>query len=317
MSGIICDCNEQIKNLGVPNCITQIGRPSRLTFVPLYTEAGVENYIDTTTATLDSTYFNGKQYATDPYSRFYPLPIDLKNVEMPKGDAVYQEFDDGTKKFVRFGARSLTAILPDSAPVLIGKLHSMKCGKWGVYITTDTGNLVGIERTKGMLYPMRLSDNTLNAMWQFATGSTLGQSMLSLEFHPSDLDEQINFISNADISIDLVSQWKGKLDTKISQVTSARGATTFSVDIYSDFGSAKTKDPIENLVAADLVLYNITTSSAVTISTLVESTTIAGRYVVTFTSQTTTNDLRLSLGTTDAAKALDDSSWSSVIIGLD
>lgn len=317
MSGIICNCNDSIKNLGVPNCISQFGRPSRLTFVPLYKEDGTENYIDTATAALDQTYFDGLQYNTDPYSRFYPMPIDLKNVEMPKGDSVYQEFDDGTKKFVRFGARSMSAIVPDSAPVYIGKLNSMKCGKWGVYLTSDSGNLGGIERTSGKLYPYRLSDNTLNAMWQFQTGTTLGQIMLGLEFLHSDLDENFSFIASSDIGIDLTAQWKGKLDTSISQVAAARGATTFSVDIFSDFGSVKTKDPIENLVAADLVLYNITTSSAVTISTLVESTTVAGRYVVTFTSQTTTNDLRLSLGTTTAAKQLADDSWSDLIIGLD
>lgn len=317
MSGIICNCDTNIQNLGLPNCIAEFGRPNRLTFVPLYKEDGTENYIDTATATLDATFFNGLQYNTDQYSRFYPLPIDLKNVEMPKADAVYQEFDDGTKKFVRFGARSLTAIVPDSAPVLIGKLNSMKCGKWGVYITSDSGNFGGIERTAGKLYPYRLSDNTLNAMWQFQTGSTLGQIMMALEFLHTDLDENFSFIDASDISIDLSSQFKGKLDTKISQVTSARGATTFSVDIYSDYGNAKTKDPIENLVAADLSLYNITTSSAVTISTLTESTTIPGRYVVTFTSQTTTNDLRLSLSTSDVAKQLAGDTWSDLIISLD
>lgn len=318
MSGIICECNESIKNLGVPNCIDSFGRPYRLTFVPLYKEDGTENYIDTTTAALDSTYFNALQYNTDPYARFYPLPIDLKNVEMAKGEPVYQEFDDGTKKFVRFGARTMTAIIPDSAPVLIGKLHSMKCGKWGVYITSDTGNLGGIERSKGLLYPMRLSDNTLNAMWMFATGSTLGQAMLNLEFHHSDLDEKINWIADSDIGIDLTSQWKGKLDTNISQVAGLRGTTTFSVDIYSDYGSAKTKDPIENLVAADLTLYNITDSATVTISTLVEDTVIPGRYVVTFTAQTAaTETLRLGLSTTDVAKTLDATSWLPVVIDLD
>jgi hypothetical protein len=168
-----------------------------------------------------------------------------------------------------------------------------------------------------MLYPMRLSDNTLNAMWMYATGSTLGQSMLNLEFHHSDLDEKINWISDSDIAIDLTSQWKGKLDTNISQVAALRGATTFTVDIYSDYGSAKTKDPIENLVAADLTLYNITDSASVTIDTLVESTTVPGRYVVTFTSQTTTDTFRLGLGTTTAAKALDATSWLDVVIDLD
>jgi len=317
MSGIICECNEAVKNLGVANCLDAFGRPQRITFVPLYKEDGTENYIDTTTAALDATYFNSLQYHTDTNSRFYPLPINLKNVEMPKADPVYQEFDDGTKKFVRFGARSMTALVPDIAPIYIGKINSKKCGKMGIYITSDTGNLGGTERTKGLLYPLALADNTLNTMWEFAGGSTLEMGKIAMEFDTSVLDEQFNWINNSDISISLTTQFKGKTDTNIAQLAANRGATTFTVDIYTDYGSTKTKIPVEGLVTADFALQNLTVPATIVITSATESTTVPGRYVFVIPTATVTIDLRLNLSTSTAAKPFADGTWNDVIIGLD
>ncbi|HEY1044953.1 MAG TPA: hypothetical protein VGF79_00845 [Bacteroidia bacterium] len=316
MSGLICECNENVKNLGLPNCIEKFGRPFRITFVPLYKEDGTENFIDTSTATLNKAFFDALQYNDNRYARYFPVPVDMKNVNMPKGDAVYEEFDDGSKEFVRYGSRTFEAIFKGTGPAYIGKINSHRCGKLGVLITSDTLNLGGYEKSKGKLYPLPLADSTLHAMFAFKSGNTNEGGALAFEFLNTVLDEKFSWISSSDIGIDLINEWKGMRDTTLEQVAALRSTTTFTVDITQDFGTIKTKTAVEGLVAADFVLYNVTDAGAVTISTCVESTTVPGRYAFTFTAQTNTDILRLSLGSTDAAKPFDDAGWEDVAIAL-
>lgn len=319
MSGLICECDEPVKNLGIVNCVDKFGRFQRITFVPIYKTDGTENYIDAENDALDAAYFNALQYNADTNSRYYPLPLNLKNVENSKGDPVYKTFDDDTKEFVRFGARTLKFILSgDVAPVLLGKINSKKCGKMGIFITSDTKNFGGIEKTKGKLYPIQLADHTLNALWSFATSSQNEEIMVAMDFDPSVLDEKFSWINSSDIGLDLITAWKGKVDTNILQVAGNRSGTTFKVDIYSDYGNAKKKLPVTGLVTADFSLYNITDSASLTLTSATEDTLVPGRYAfVISASQTTTDELDLSLAGTTNAKPFEDASWADVNIQLD
>jgi len=318
MSGLICECNEPVKNLGLVNCIDKFGRFFRLTFVPIYKTDGTENYINAESDALDLAYFNDLQYNADTNARYYPLPLNLKNVENSKGDPVYKTYDDDTKEFVRFGARSLKAILSgDVAPVLVGKINSKRCGKMGIFITSDTKNFGGIEKTKGKLYPIQLADHTLNALFNFANSAGNEEIMLAMDFDPSVLDEKFSWISSSDIGIDLITGWKGKVDTNIAQVAANRSTTTFKVDIYSDYGTAKKKLPVTGLVTADFSLYNLTDAASATLTSATEDTLVPGRYAFVIASaQTNTDLLALSLAVTANAKPFEDASWSDVSIAL-
>jgi hypothetical protein len=279
---------------------------------------GTENYIDLSSAALDQTYFDALQYNTDPYGQVLPDACRSQEYRVPKGDAVYEDFDDGSKEFVRYGSRSLTGkIIGDVAPIYVGKINSKKCGKIGIYLTSDTQNFGGIERTKGKLYPMQLSPQTLNAMWDFGNGSSNGHIPLSMEFVNTILDEQFSWISKEDIGISLITQWNGKLDTNIEQLALNRSTTTFTVDISLDFGNAKTKLPVTGLVTADFTLTDLTTPGSITITSATESTTTPGRYAFVIPTTTVTHDLRLGLSSSTAAKPFDGGTWKNVIVSLD
>jgi hypothetical protein len=318
MSGLICECNEPVKNLGIVNCVDKFGKFQRLTFVPIYKTDGTENYINAETDALDAAYFNALQYNADTNARYYPLPLDMKNVENAKGEPVYKTYDDDTKEFLRFGARTLKALLAgDVAPVMVGKINSKRCGKMGIFITSDTKNFGGIEKTKGKLYPIQLADNTMNALFSFANNSANEEIMISMDFDPSVLDEKFSWISSSDIGLDLITAWKGKVDTNISQLAANRSTTTFKVDIYSDYGTAKKKLPVTGLVTADFVLYNITDSASLAITSATEDTLVPGRYAfVISVAQTATDELDLSLAVTANAKPFEDAAWSDVNILL-
>lgn len=308
----ICNCTSTIGNLGLPSCEPEIGIIKRMILVSLYKEDGTLNYVDTT-ATLNAAYFDALQYNTDTFQRWYPLAKDLKNVETTKADPVYFEFADGSKEFVRDGIRSFMAIIPNGFPKIVGKIMASGCRRLGVYFVDDRGNLVGYEKSTGNLYPLELSQNTLNAFYNYANDSQNQRVMLSFEFDSKLQDEYISYIEAADMGKDLLRELNGMMDVTISQV--GTGTTTgFSAKLVLDYGNAKTKQPVSGLVAADFVLYNVTDSLAVTISTVTESPD--GTYAFTFTSQTATDILRLSLATTTAANPFDDNSWSAVQITL-
>ena len=317
MSGIVCTCDSQVKHLGLPGCSAQIGIPKRLIWVPTFKTDGTLNYIDTSTAAIDtSAYWNGLQYNTDPSARYFPLPADIESVETDRSETVYQTFESGRKIKVRDGVRSFKGFYPEMATPMIDKLDSKGCAKHSIFIVDHYGNLVGEEKSSGKLYPLQIADNSMDAFFKFANDSTVSGVPIMLEFAQNVRDAKISYIPASEIGIDLFTQFNGKLDTSIAQVAANRGATTFQFDMYLDYGNVVKKKPVEDLVAADLLLYNVTDSASVTISTLVESTTVPGRYTVTFATQTVTDILRLSLNTSDVAKGYDGEQWEEVEIAL-
>lgn len=317
MSSIICTCDSPVKHLGLPNCSDAIGILLRPVLVPTYKANGTLNFVDTTSTISTSAFWDALQYNTDPTARYYPLPANMEDVQTPKGETVYQEFPSGRKSYVRDGVRTFMASLPEKPAKLVGKLKSKGCSKFSVFFIDSNGALVGIEKSLGKLYPMPIADNTLNSIYNFATDTTVPMVMLQWEFDTSIQDEQIAIINATDIGVDLLTQFNGKTDTNISQVAAARSTTTFSVDIYNDYGTAKTKLPVEGLVTADFTLYNVTDAGALTFTSVTEDTLIAGRYAcVISAAQTATDILRLGLSTTDAAKPFDDGTWADVQIAL-
>ncbi len=318
MSGQVCTCDSPVKHLGLPNCTDLVGIPKRLIFVPTYKNDGTLNYIDTTTAAIDTeAYWNGLQYNTDESARYFPLAKDFESVEMPKGESVYEEFPSGRREYVRDGVRTFMGILPKTAIPLIGKLKSKGCAKHSVFIVDNLGNLIGYEKTLGMLYPLQMSDNTLNSIFQFATDTTVPKIEVRFEFAVSIADEKISFIKVEDIGISLFDQFSGKRDINIAQVTAERSTTGFAITIYEDYGDAKTKQPVEGLVTADFELYNDTDSLAVVITSATESTTVPGKYVFVIPAQTVTDNLTLSLSSSAPAKPFNDGTWEDLTISLD
>lgn len=309
---IDCTCGVNAGNLGTVNCPPQIGKILRTNFVNRYKDDGTENYIDTT-VTLNKAFFDALQYHTDTSERVYPLPEDLEEVETPKGETVYKSYASGRKVKIRQGQRDFTAQLPLAAAAMIGKINARGCTKQSVYLFTTIG-VLGVRKEAGKLHPIAIAPETIDAMLALQTDADAQHAVLMMQWAQDVEDKELSIIPYSKITgIDLFTQFKGKLDANIEQVGS-KSTTTFSVKITNDYGDAVDLFPVKNLIAADFVLYNVTDSAAVTISTCTESPD--GTYVFTFTAQTNTDKLRLSLGTTAAAKPYDDATWADVEIVL-
>jgi len=317
MSGIICTCDAPVKHLGMPGCTDSIGILLRMILVPTYKNDGTLNYVDTTSTIDTAAFWNNLQYNTDETARYYPLSVNLEEVAANKGESVMQEFASGRKYHVRDGVRDFSAQAVDLPAKMVGKIKSKGCSKFSAFFVDNNGALVGQEKSLGLLYPLQIADNTLNAYYAFATDTTLPITMISWQFDVSVLDEQLAIINASDIGVDLLTQFNGKIDTNIAQVAANRSTTTFMVDIYNDYGTAKTKLPVEGLVTADFTIYNVTDAGALTLTSATESTTVPGRYAMVISAaQTATDIIRLGLSTTDAAKPFDAGTWADVQIAL-
>jgi hypothetical protein len=259
--------------------------------VPKFDSTGALNKI-TLPATLNAAYFTALINNVDRSKRWYPLP-KFVNVATPKGESVYETFEDQSKKFVSEGVRTLTAVLPAFNPNYLSVLKSGRCADMAVYIVDKNGALVGLTNGEAnVLYPFVLNPNTIDAIFQWATDTTGSNINFSMEFNPDMKDEEINKIDASAFAAGVnLLNLQGLYDAFVTYANTSATTMTFTLD--TKFGTVNAKVKVKGLVAADFALFNQTTSTAVTILTASESTVTPGTYTLTYASQTVGNVLRL------------------------
>jgi hypothetical protein len=267
-----------------------IGAARKLILVSKYSNAGNLNKV-TLPATLNQAYFDALINNADRSLRWYPLP-KFVNVQIPKAESVFETFEDGSKKFVHEGVRSMTALFPGVGPQYLSVLKSGRCSEMAAYIIDKNGALVGLTNDEeGVLYPFSINQGTMDAILQWATDTTGTNIAFQMEFDVDMKDEEISLIANNQlVSVNLLNL-VGLYDAKVSYTST--GQTAMVIKLYAKYGNAGQLTPIQGLLAADFALYNVTTSAAVTVATAVESTTVPGTYTLTYTSQTIGNVIRL------------------------
>ena len=284
-----CSCTSKYSNSGTPNCLGDlIGAARKLILVSRYDNTGALNKVSLP-ATLNQAFFDALINNTDRSKRWYPLP-KFVNVTMPKEDSVFETFEDGSKKFVREGVRTFTAVLPGTGPQYLSVLKSARCSDMAVYIVDKNGALVGLTNGEpDVLYPFAINQGTMDAILQWATDTTGTNINFSMEFDIDQKDEQISLIANSQlVSVNLLNL-KGLYDAYVDYTST--GQTSMVAVLHSKYGNVGQLVGIQGLVAGDFALFNVTTATAVTILTAVEAP--AGTYTLTYASQTAGNVLRL------------------------
>jgi hypothetical protein len=122
--------------------------------------------------------------------------------------------------------------------------------------------------------------------------------MLQGQWDVLQKDDDLRMISASSITAANIVNLKGLMNVYTTIVSTS--TTTMVLDLYAKVGNIVTNYPIEGLVTADFVssdtgstskMYNITDASDVTV-TAAESTTIDGRYTLTYTAQTVADVLQ-------------------------
>lgn len=298
----ICSCDSfSIGNMGLPACVQAASETRRLIFTRYIKDDGTIPAIlstdDLTTAFWNTHIqrYDNSGTLVDADERWYITP-NLENATDERGEPTYQEFNMGSRAFVRQANRQASYFIPNAAAELLAQIEKFKCqSELGVWLVDFKDNLIGNGSESGKLQPIKIDVNSLDARLIKATGGNTVQGiMLMFDFDMSEFDHDLKMIYAEDISV-LPSTLKALIDV-VPGTPSSISTTGFTIQLNTKYGSFKSPQPIKNLVAADFVLAEIDpTPGAITISSCTESSTTPGLYSFTFTAQTSGDILKLTL----------------------
>jgi hypothetical protein len=274
-----------------------MGVAANFILVPLIANDGTFNYIDPT-ATLNDAYFTALINEADDSKRWYPTG-KLKNVTTDRADPILETFEDGSSVFIRDGIRNFTAMIIKGSFELAKQFNANRCSTFGIFIVDLDGNILGTTKTgSNYLYPIACDAATFYAKPVFTTDTTIQKIMLMGQWDVLQKDDDLRMISASSISAANIVNLKGLINVYATIISTS--TTTMVVDLYAKVGDMANNYRIEGLVTADFVssdtgstskMYNITDASDVTV-TAAESTTIDGRYTLTYTAQTVADVLQ-------------------------
>lgn len=285
----ICSCDYSLQNTGLPNCNYVLKYAIAAMLVPMRDSAGTANKI-ASGATVNDAYILGKFNDTDKTQRFYYLK-NLKNANIgTPAEPVYQTFDDNSKVKIDNGITSASFIFAASSPTFLSKMQSFECEQMGIYFIDKEGYIIGIASGNDLL-PIEIAQNSMNSQPTYGTPTTTYQITTSFDWAQSvdhgDVRAWENTVNWSSSTIASLLDVSGLVSGGVAQ-------TTFTVDLFYDYGSLNNKLPAEGLVIGDFSLYNETDAASITLTTVTESTTVPGRYVFVYPSQTVADVLTLS-----------------------
>ena len=286
----VCVCSEGLGNTGTVACLGDVKNTKMLIVVPTFDSTGAKNSFPIS-STLDQAFLDARINDVDQSKRWRPVS-GLENVTDTIADSTFETAASGTKSFVKEGIRSFFAELwgaAVSASEYLGILKKMHCTDMSVFLLDYNNNLIGtVPVTEdGNLYPIRIDKNSWEAKLVKATDTTQQKVALTFDFEKNERDEQLRYFAETEYSADFAGA-DGLLD--IFSTNTSVGTTSAVIDLYTRFGTAKVKEPMKGLLAADLAIFNITDSLAVAVVSLTESPD--GTYTITYAAQTVADVLR-------------------------
>jgi hypothetical protein len=284
-----CVCGATLQNTGTPDCPNVIEIARHLILVPELAANGTENRVLAANGFTPAN-LTPKLDASDRKDRFYPI-LNIENVEDVRGETVYEEMNSGKRAQVRKGFRTFTGFILDADPVLLEKLQSFGCTRFGAYVIDKNFSVV-YRKNDGAptyAYPILIDQDTFDVQMVKGTDSEVPKIMISFQFRDNMKDSDLRLVSQEDTGLSITDIY-GLLDVDgtLSSITTAG----FTIDLATAYG-----DPVENLLLADFSCAEITpTPGAVALTSVTESSTVAGQYAVVFTSaQTSADELRLTI----------------------
>jgi hypothetical protein len=283
----LCKCGDAGGNLGVKNCYEAFGIGVGIFLMQTFKADGTRNSIPAITD-VDDAFITAKLNNVDLAQRWYPLQ-NIKAIESERADDVTEEAPDGSITIIKEGVRPYAFYVLRGGAVLKKNIAKSRCKDYSFFIITKDNQLIGMDKTAGTeLFPIRIEPSTLSSKLVLATDTTAEKVSVNFQF---DQREDDGDLAAMDVNDDAeLSGYNGLLDIK-STVVGTPTTTGFVIDLNDYFGPLNGKGKLTGLVAADFVLYNVTDSSVIVITSVTEAT--AGRYTFVIPAQTSGDELRL------------------------
>ena len=276
--GNLCVCGQGKQNLGLSGCPDLMKIARRLIIVPELDASGAKNEL-ANVAAVTKAALQAKFDETEIDDRFFALDI-MENVENLRADTKFQEFDSGSKAKIEDGIKQFTGFLVNRNTVLLEKLQSWGCQKFGVYIIDKSGNFIYFtdSSTKLLVQPLMVQEKSWDAQYISATEGETSMIKITFDFRFTMADKYIRYIPVESLDFDgLGSDLYSLID--VNGAYSGISQTGVTLTLTDDYGL-----PVKNLLTGDFALYNNTTLAAVIITGFTESAD--GVYDMVFASQT-------------------------------
>ena len=287
-----CEC-VNAGNLGLPQEYCKNGVIIGIGLQNRYNSTGVANVIDLNVSSI-TTAWTAKLTATDKTIRINPL-MGLRQYVEQNADAVYVADNQGIDEFVREGDRKFTIEKWNVPSILSDKINAWRCIEKVAYFYTEKG-VLGLKVGNNFTgIPL----SVLHAKHENELGDQPSKCMINGQLAREVEVGQFWFISYEDLNTTRATQI-GFADVNITIADAAVDGgtnTTVGLKMRSNFGNGLVASTdVLGLVLADLVIYNVTTATAITGVSLTE---IEGeKYTLTFPSQTTADVVRISVNAT-------------------
>lgn len=291
-----CTCESAFGNTGVSNCELIKNATYSVILQAKYKADGTLNYIDTSNpATIGATVLALTTAVTPALERLYPLPV-AENVTMEQTETGYETAPSNRKYKTQDGVRTnvFQFLGVNSSFRFLGELDKFGCKEMVYFIVDSEGSLFGQSNEAGKLYGVPVASNTFDTMLMHASDTTVQKIQLQFDTQFGFNDSMWKGITANDLGYN--AQDLRGLITVNGAVFGTPTATEVVVDLFRSTNSAVTPTvPFVGLVLADWTLTEVSpTAGAIVVATAVESTTIAGRYTITFASQTSDDVLEVS-----------------------
>jgi hypothetical protein len=284
-------CNLTLNNTGEVACPSIFDYTTAVYLMPLVGSAGTNNKIDISAfQAAPKTYIEGLVNQSNPLDRIYPIN-NLKNVTDERGEPVFEEFEDGTKNFVKEGVRVFTALKPKVSTRWVKRVNGVRCApNFGVFFVTNGNQIVGkrISDTDEDMYPVEVEKQSFYVGLTKATPTTVQKGAITFEISPSENDGDLVMIPASEMGTLRPNSLGGLVDAVASYSGISTTGVTITLSVFDSNIMANV--PVTGLLTGDLALYNVTDSAAVANATFTESSD--GVYDVTFAAQTVSDVMR-------------------------
>ena len=294
---VVCSCDTGGGNTGRPGCFGVFDVTVQVILVSYRKPDGSINGIDLSTLSaggtiLDQTDLDNLVRDINPKTRFYPTQ-NLKNITDVRADDINEEFEDTSSVFIQQGARSFEGMIIKGDPILLGNLQSWRCQTTGVFFIDKSGNLIGDASVDGFLNPVLIQDDSFSAGLVLGTDTTKQKIMLKFIISQLFSDNNLGMIEGQSITAALKGV-SGLVDV-IAETPTGISTTEFTVQLNTKYGGVLSPIAAEGLQLSDFAMTEVTpTPGPIVISSVTESSSVAGLYTFVFPTQTSADLLRIS-----------------------
>lgn len=250
--GVCIICNDPSKNTGRPVDAKPFGVVGQMLAVALNADDGTEFEIDLS-ADFDQAALDAHINNVDKSKRWYPLN-EVENWDgAPKSETEFQEFNSKNKSKLSDGIRSASCVIAQTVSKYAGQLKEVgECRKIGMFFVDSCGNVRGNVRKTGFLKPIRIAQNTWDAILLWAVdGSNAQNTSIKFDFNKLEKDGDLGHIASSSITADLTLA-EGLRDVTFENAVLTASDDTLVVDMKTIYGDAKDLEGVKGILAGDL-----------------------------------------------------------------